>query len=142
MKLSIIIPCFNERATVSEILSRVEAYPHNPKEIIIVDDGSTDGTREVLAERPMRDYEKVIFHEINRGKGSALRTGIGAATGDIIIIQDADLEYDPKDIPRLIKPHYCRQCGRSLWIAVCWRRSSPRAAILAPSWKWSGDTML
>jgi glycosyltransferase involved in cell wall biosynthesis len=104
MKLSIIIPCFNERATVSEILSRVEAYPHNPKEIIIVDDGSTDGTREVLAERPMRDYEKVIFHEINRGKGSALRIGIGAATGDIIIIQDADLEYDPKDIPRLIKP--------------------------------------
>jgi glycosyltransferase involved in cell wall biosynthesis len=104
MRLSIIIPCFNERNTISEILSRVDACPHYPKEIIIIDDGSTDGTRDILAKRPQREYERVIFHETNQGKGAALRTGFAAATGDIIIIQDADLEYDPKDIPRVIEP--------------------------------------
>src|SRR5262249_23723970 len=104
MKLSIIVPCFNERDTISEILSRVDACTHNPKEIIIVDDKSTDGTRDILANRPTRECEKIIFHDANQGKGGALRTGIAAATGDIIIIQDADLEYDPKDIPRVIEP--------------------------------------
>jgi len=104
MKLSIIIPCFNERVTISEIISRVDACPHNPKEIIIVDDGSTDGTRDILANRPLREHERVIFREINQGKGSALRIGFGSATGDIIIVQDADLEYDPRDIPRVIEP--------------------------------------
>jgi glycosyltransferase involved in cell wall biosynthesis len=104
MKLSIIIPCYNERSTISEILSRLDACPHNPKEIIIVDDGSTDGTRDILTKRPLCEHEKIIFHEINRGKGDALRAGIAAATEDIIIIQDADLEYDPKDIPRVIGP--------------------------------------
>jgi glycosyltransferase involved in cell wall biosynthesis len=73
MKLSIIIPCFNERNTISEILSRVDACPHTPKKIIIVDDGSTDGTRDILAKRSTREYEKVIFHEVNLGKGGALR---------------------------------------------------------------------
>jgi len=104
LKLSIIIPCFNERATISEIISRVDACPHNPKEIIIVDDGSTDGSRGILANRPVREHERVILGEKNQGKGSALKIGFGAATGDIIIVQDADLEYDPRDIPRVIEP--------------------------------------
>jgi glycosyltransferase involved in cell wall biosynthesis len=104
MKLSILIPCFNESKTIEEILSRVEACVSQPKETIIIDDHSTDGTREILKRRPLRHSEKIIFHEMNRGKGAALRTGIAAASGDIIIIQDADLEYDPSEIPRLIKP--------------------------------------
>ena len=104
MKLSILIPCFNERKTIKEILSRVEACPHQPKEIIVIDDYSTDGTREILSKRPSRDSERIIFHEKNEGKGAALRTGIAAATGDVIIIQDSDLEYDPSEIPRIIAP--------------------------------------
>ena len=104
MKLSILIPCFNERMTIQEILSRVHACPHEPKEIIIIDDHSTDGTRDILSKRSRCDSEQIIFHEKNEGKGAAVRTGIAAATGDIIIIQDADLEYDPNDIPRLIEP--------------------------------------
>src|SRR5262249_7536474 len=103
-KLSILIPCFNERKTIEEILLRVEACSHQPKEIIVIDDGSTDGTREILSKRPSRDAELIIFHEENLGKGAALRTGIAAATGEIIIIQDADLEYDPSEIPRVIEP--------------------------------------
>jgi glycosyltransferase involved in cell wall biosynthesis len=104
MKLSILIPCFNERTTIEEILSRVEACGYQPKEIIIIDDCSTDGTRDILSKRCSNHSEKILFHEKNQGKGAALRTGIAAATGDIIIIQDADLEYDPKDIPRVIQP--------------------------------------
>jgi glycosyltransferase involved in cell wall biosynthesis len=104
MKLSILIPCFNERSTIEEILSRVEACAHQPKEIIVIDDCSTDGTREILMKRPPCHSEQVIFHERNQGKGAALRTGIAAATGDIIVIQDADLEYDPNEIPRVIEP--------------------------------------
>jgi glycosyltransferase involved in cell wall biosynthesis len=104
MKLSILIPCFNERKTINEILSRVEACAYGPKEIIVIDDYSIDGTRDILSKRPSRDSERIIFHEKNQGKGAALRTGIAAATGDIVIIQDADLEYDPNDIPRIIEP--------------------------------------
>ncbi len=104
MNLSIVIPCFNESKTIDELLSRVEGCPHQPKEIIVVDDHSTDGTRELLSKRPARDSERIIFHETNQGKGAALRTGFGAATGDIIIIQDSDLEYDPSEIPRIIQP--------------------------------------
>jgi glycosyltransferase involved in cell wall biosynthesis len=104
MKLTIVMPCFNEFSTITEILSRVEACSHHPTEIIVIDDGSTDGTREILQKRPARDSELVIFHDKNQGKGAALRAGIAAATGDIIIIQDADLEYDPNDIPRMINP--------------------------------------
>jgi glycosyltransferase involved in cell wall biosynthesis len=104
MRLSILIPCFNECKTIEAILSRVDACPHQPKEIIVVDDYSTDGTRDILSKRPSRTSERIIFHEKNQGKGAALKTGMAAATGDIIIIQDSDLEYDPSEIPRVIEP--------------------------------------
>ena len=104
MKLTLIVPCFNECETIDEILTRVDSFVQDPKEIIVVDDGSTDGTREILQRRPARDGEKIILHDKNQGKGAAVRTGLAAATGDMIIIQDADLEYDPKDIARIIAP--------------------------------------
>lgn len=105
MKLSIIIPVFNEQKTIEEILKRVqeEIIPLVDKEIIVVDDGSTDSTREKLKKFKSSGME-IILHEKNQGKGAAVKTGIKKATGDYIIIQDADLEYDPKFIKDLIKP--------------------------------------
>lgn len=103
MELSVIIPVYNDKPTVGEIIRRVrEAEPHD-KEIVIVDDGSTDGSRDVL--KGIKDERiKVMFHEKNIGKGGAVRTGFAQARGDIIVIQDSDLEYDPREIPMLIKP--------------------------------------
>jgi glycosyltransferase involved in cell wall biosynthesis len=105
MKLSIVIPVYNERHTIELLLKRVEAAPHE-KEIILVDDGSTDGTREVLERlaRDHRDQVRLFLHAQNRGKGAAIRTAIEHVTGDIAIIQDADLEYDPQDYPALLEP--------------------------------------
>ena len=102
-KLSIVVPVYNEEATVREIIARIRAVPV-PKEIIVVDDFSTDGTRETLAEYEPADDVRVIRHEKNRGKGAALRTGFAAATGDVIVVQDADLEYDPAEYFRLVRP--------------------------------------
>ncbi len=102
MKLSIIIPVYNEKKTLPKLLKKVENVKGINKEIIIVDDGSRDGTRDFL-NKVKRKY-KVIFHEKNQGKGMAIRTGLKHATGDIVIIQDADLEYDPNDYHKLIKP--------------------------------------
>ncbi|HZJ70166.1 MAG TPA: glycosyltransferase family 2 protein [Planctomycetota bacterium] len=105
MKLSVVVPIYNERDTVRTIVARVLATPHD-KEVILVDDGSTDGTRQVLAEIEAEKLAnvRVIYHEVNQGKGGALRTGFAAVTGDIVLIQDADLEYTPDDYPALLKP--------------------------------------
>jgi glycosyltransferase involved in cell wall biosynthesis len=104
LTLSVVIPVYNERATIHEILRRVRAVPIK-EEIIMVDDCSTDGTREILRELAHTDGDlKIAFHEVNQGKGAALRTGFRLATGQIVIVQDADLEYDPAQYPQLIQP--------------------------------------
>ncbi|HJS74540.1 MAG TPA: glycosyltransferase family 2 protein, partial [Vicinamibacteria bacterium] len=100
-EISVVIPCYNEVATIEAILDAVRASEIRDKEILVVDDGSTDGTRDKLRSLDGEDGVRVIYHERNQGKGAALRTGFRAATGDVVIVQDADLEYDPREYPKL-----------------------------------------
>ena len=104
IRLSVVIPCFNEISTLERVVHAVRAAPVPNKEIILVDDGSTDGTRELIRSKLEPLVARVVFHDRNRGKGAALRSGFSAAGGDVVIVQDADLEYDPSEYPRLIQP--------------------------------------
>lgn len=103
MKLSVIIPVYNEVKTIDQIIRRVQATGL-VDEILVVDDGSTDGSREILRKIDKTDSVRVIYHEANQGKGKAVRTGFENAIGDLILIQDADLEYDPREYPNLLRP--------------------------------------
>ncbi len=104
MKLTVVIPCYNERETILELVNKVKEAPVEPLEIIVVDDGSTDGSTELIREKIEPAVDKVIYHEPNMGKGAALRSGFKEATGDVVIVQDADLEYDPREYPKLMEP--------------------------------------
>jgi glycosyltransferase involved in cell wall biosynthesis len=104
MKLSVIIPCYNERSTIKRIVSAVKSVLLPEIEIIIVDDFSSDGTRDVLKTVLESQVDRVIYHSTNQGKGAALRSGFAAATGDVVIVQDSDLEYDPREYPLLLEP--------------------------------------
>jgi glycosyltransferase involved in cell wall biosynthesis len=108
VKLSVVVPVFNERGTIHQIVAAICAVPLDTvgltKEIVIVDDYSADGTRDELKKLEGQPGIRVLYHERNQGKGAALRTGFGAATGDLVIVQDADLEYDPREYPKLVQP--------------------------------------
>ena len=102
--LSIVIPCYNEVATLEKVIDAVLKSPVGSKEVIIVDDGSTDGTSDLIRNKLEQRVARVIFHEKNQGKGAALRSGFAVATGDVVLVQDADLEYDPRDYDSLLAP--------------------------------------
>jgi glycosyltransferase involved in cell wall biosynthesis len=138
MKLSVIIPVYNEVGSISEILKRLRATKL-PREIVVVDDGSNDGTREILRKLDGRNGVRVLLHERNQGKGAAVRTGMNAARGDILIIQDADLEYDPRDISDLLVPikegladvvYGSRFLGRAHRVTMFWHMVANRTLTL------------
>jgi glycosyltransferase involved in cell wall biosynthesis len=105
MKLSVVIPCYNEEATIDKIVAAVRESPYKPSEIIVVDDCSRDGSKAKLEELKARGWiNRLIHHQVNSGKGAALSSGFREATGDIVVVQDADLEYDPNEYPKLIQP--------------------------------------
>jgi glycosyltransferase involved in cell wall biosynthesis len=138
MRLSIIIPVYNEQETLREILQQVRSVelPGLEKEILVVNDGSTDGSRAILAEEEEQGDLRVFHHKENQGKGAAVRTAIAQATGDILVIQDADLEYDPRDYPALVRPIVERRVS----VVYGSRFLGPRKAMLF--WHMLGNKLL
>ena len=136
MNLSVIIPVYNEVQNIREILRRVQATGL-AWEIVIIDDGSTDGTREILKELDGTDQIRVILHEKNQGKGAAVRTGFGEAKGDVFLIQDADLEYDPRDYPAILKP-----LEEGLADVVYGSRYSGTEILVDSFWHYFGNRLL
>jgi glycosyltransferase involved in cell wall biosynthesis len=138
MKLSVIIPVYNEFESIKTILERVQATKL-AREIIVVDDGSKDGTRDILKKLDGKKRVRVILHERNQGKGAAVRTGISAAKGDVLLIQDADLEYDPRDYPDLLQPiqegladvvYGSRFLGRAHRVTMFWHMVANKSLTL------------
>jgi glycosyltransferase involved in cell wall biosynthesis len=138
MKLSVVVPCYNERATIEALIDAVRAAPWPSLEIIVVDDASTDGTREILRSAIEAKVSKIIYCDTNAGKGAALRRGFANATGDVVIIQDADLEYDPQDYPRLIAPI---DAGRAD-VVYGSRFMSGDSRRVSPFWHYVGNRTL
>ncbi|GAB4499858.1 MAG: glycosyltransferase family 2 protein [Anaerolineales bacterium] len=138
MKLSVIIPVYNEVESIKTIIQRVQATKL-AHEIILVDDGSKDGTRDILKTLDGKEGLRVILHEKNQGKGAAVRTGMAAAKGDVLLIQDADLEYDPRDYPELLKPieegladvvYGSRFLGRAHRVTMFWHMVANKSLTL------------
>ena len=136
MKLSVIVPAFNEAATITEIIDRIRAT-NLPIELIVVDDGSTDGTREILKRESAR-IDHLLLQERNGGKGAALKAGFAVATGDVLIIQDADLEYDPDDYPELLKP--IQKAGADLVLGSRLTGAKPQRAYYY--WHYVGNRLI
>ena len=137
MKLSVIIPVYNEEETVLEIISQVRNCGVKDLEIIVVNDCSTDGTEAKLATLPPAPDLKILKHEINKGKGAAIRTAQANVTGDAVIIQDADLEYSPSEFPRLIRPMEAGEAD-----AVYGSRYSGREILVDTFWHYTGNKIL
>src|SRR5439155_9660466 len=123
--------CYNEKNTIEEIVEAVRSAPIENKEIIVVDDCSGDGTRAVLEERLSRLVDRIIYHPVNRGKGAALRSGFAAATGDVILVQDADLEYNPEEYPLLLEPIMSAKADAVFGSRVHGRTTASRYFLLA-----------
>jgi glycosyltransferase involved in cell wall biosynthesis len=147
MKVTIVIPCYNEEATIEPLIRALLDVPLPGRQIVVVDDGSTDATRRILHDRIEQHVDCVIYHQSNQGKGAALSTGFAAATGDIVVIQDADMEYDCRDIPSLVQPIVEGRADavygsrflapdRSAWLN--WRHKSANRLLTAASNLFTG----
>ncbi|MBD1142967.1 glycosyltransferase family 2 protein [Pelagibacterales bacterium SAG-MED35] len=113
--LTIIIPCFNEKKTILKVINNIKRVKNIKKQIILIDDGSNDGTREIINRKITKKIDKIIFHKQNLGKGAAIISSLKFIKGNIVIIQDADLEYNPKDYNKLLKPFSNKKNKCSLW---------------------------